>query len=49
MRIFPGISNRNWLRLELGAAMSVIDITTAPSLIMLSEKVISKVDGTENK
>ena len=27
---------RNWLRLELGAAMSVIDITTAPSLVFLS-------------
>lgn len=40
---------RNWLRLELGAAMSVIDITTAPSLIILSEKIISKVDGTESK
>ncbi len=40
---------RNWLRLELGAALSVIDITTAPSLIMLSEKIISKVDGAENK
>lgn len=40
---------RNWLRLELGAAMSVIDITTSPSLIILSEKIISKVDSAENK
>ncbi|KAK8135399.1 PKSKA1 [Apiospora sp. TS-2023a] len=38
---------RNWLRLELGAAMSVIDITTAPSLVFLAEKIIGKVDGVE--
>ncbi|KAK7910829.1 beta-ketoacyl synthase domain-containing protein [Apiospora marii] len=38
---------RNWLRLELGAAMSVIDITTAPSLVFLAEKIITKVDGVE--
>nr|P0CU84.1 RecName: Full=Highly reducing polyketide synthase apmlA; Short=HRPKS apmlA; AltName: Full=Phaeospelide A biosynthesis cluster protein apmlA [Arthrinium phaeospermum]BBJ21455.1 highly reducing polyketide synthase [Arthrinium phaeospermum] len=38
---------RNWLRLELGAAMSVIDITTAPSLLFLAEKIITKVDGVE--
>ena len=40
---------RNWLRLELGAAMSVIDITTAPSLVFLSEKIIAKVDNTEER
>ncbi|RYP50633.1 hypothetical protein DL768_003915 [Monosporascus sp. mg162] len=36
---------RNWVRLELGAALSVLDITTAPSLILLSERIISKVDS----
>lgn len=40
---------RNWLRLELGAAMSVIDITTAPSLVLLSEKIISKVNSADKK
>lgn len=38
---------RNWLRLELGAALSVIEIATAQSLIILSEKIISKVDNSE--
>ncbi|KAK7955014.1 polyketide synthase [Apiospora saccharicola] len=38
---------RNWLRIELGAAMSVIDITTAPSLVFLAEKIMGKVDGVE--
>ncbi|KAI1073750.1 hypothetical protein F5B20DRAFT_586947 [Whalleya microplaca] len=36
---------RNWVRLELGAMLSVLDITTAPSLISLSERIISKVDS----
>lgn len=40
---------RNWLRLELGAAISVIEITTAPSLVFLSEKIIAKVDNTEER
>lgn len=36
---------RNWVRLELGAALSAMDATTAPSLFSLSERIISKVDG----
>ena len=35
---------RNWLRMQLGAALSVIDITTASSLNALSERVIAKVE-----
>ncbi|KAK6851041.1 polyketide synthase PKS10 [Apiospora arundinis] len=38
---------RDWLRLGLGAAMSVMNITTALSLIFLSEKAITKVDSRE--
>ncbi|RYP67182.1 hypothetical protein DL771_007410 [Monosporascus sp. 5C6A] len=36
---------RNWVRLELGAALFVLDITTAPSLISLSDRIVSKVDS----
>lgn len=38
---------RNWPRLELGAPMSVINITTAPSLVFLPGNIIAKVDTTE--
>ena len=35
---------RNWLRAELGAVLSMVDMTTAPSLIALCQAVISKVN-----
>ncbi|KAI0013840.1 hypothetical protein F4779DRAFT_613115 [Xylariaceae sp. FL0662B] len=43
---FSPVDFRNWVRLELGAMLSVLDITMAPSLISFLERIISKVDST---
>ncbi|KAI0434033.1 reducing type I polyketide synthase [Xylaria sp. FL1042] len=34
---------RNWLRIELGVELSTLDIVNAPSLVSISEKVVSKI------
>ncbi|KAI1178391.1 reducing type I polyketide synthase [Nemania sp. FL0916] len=34
---------RNWLRIELSVELSTLDIVNAPSLVSISEKVISKI------
>ena len=39
---------RNWVRMELGADLTTLDITNASSLISLCEKLVSKLPETEN-
>lgn len=34
---------RNWVRMELGAELTTLDITNAASLIVLCEKIVSKI------
>ena len=34
---------RNWVRMELGAEVSTLDITNASSLISLAEKIVGKI------
>lgn len=40
---------RNWVRMELGAELNIIDITNASSLLTLSEKLVSKLPQPEHK
>lgn len=37
------VEMRNWLRVELGALVTTLDIMNAPSLIALCEKVVDKI------
>lgn len=39
---------RNWVRLELGAELTTIDVTNASSLIALCEKLVSKLPQPES-
>ena len=37
---------RNWVRLELKAELTTLEINTAPSLITLCEKIVSKLKAS---
>ena len=49
MESLAAVELRNWVRMELQADLSMLEIQNATSLIALCEKIISKIQGQDSK